>query len=246
MHNLRRTLRALRNFFTGRFFLTMLCATIAGYAAFFLLPSVYKAQEAVVIIPRIKQTLNVGDLIENKHLELVEVGAYNLPANAITDRDEIVGNYVRIPMVAGDFIFADKISAFQIDPQLDTFLKSGLKLVTVTPKGAAQAVASYLSPGDIVSAGTIHEERVEGGGVTKVVYYPVELSKLVVFGVENSRGAPIISAEDELAMSSGQSTSEDLIPKTVTFIADKEQAAMLIAAEYNGGFHLVFEERRAK
>jgi Flp pilus assembly protein CpaB len=188
----------------------------------------------------------VGELIESKHIELVEVGAYNLPPSTIADKDEIIGNYARMPMLSGDYVLPEKISNYQIDPELDTFLRTGLKLVTVTPKGAAQAVASYLSPGDIVSVGTIHEERIEGGGVAKVVYYPEELSKLVVFGVENSRGAPIISTDDEMTLSSGQSVSEDLIPKTITFISDQKQVAMLIEAEYNGGFHLVFEERRAK
>ena len=246
MTSTRRFLRALRNFFTGRLFLTLLCATIAGFAAFYYLPTFYKNQEAVLVIPRVKLPLEVGELIEARHLELVEIGAYNLPSSAMTDRDEIVGSYARVAMLPGDFIFAGKLSSWQIDPELDIFLQSGMKLVTVTPKGAAQTVASYLSPGDIVSAGTIHDERQEGGGVTKVVYYPEELSHLLIFGVENNRGMPLASGEEEIALASGQGAYDDLIPKSITFVVDQIQAAMLIEAEYNGGFHLIFEERRAK
>ncbi|MCL2549092.1 MAG: SAF domain-containing protein [Symbiobacteriaceae bacterium] len=240
--------RALRTFFTGRWFLSLLCLSLAGVGAFYLLPQMYKDQEATTMILRIRERLDPGDLIESRHLERVEVGAHNLPSQALIDDQEILGKFAKVTLFPGDYIFADKIGAFRVDPTMDAFLAANQRLVTVTPKNSAQVLAAHLHPGDIVSIATIRDVRVQSNEIQRVIDYPASLSRLEIFDIENQRGLSLGSSRGgsgAVAITSLQSSSnEDLVPRTITFIVTDEQAALLLDAEYNGGFHIIFRDRR--
>jgi len=240
----------LRVFFTGRWFLSLLCLSLAGVGAFYLLPQMYKDQEATTMVIRIRERLEPGDLIEPRHLEHVEVGAHNLPAQILLQDSEILGQYAKATLFPGDFVYADKIGSYRVDASMDAFLAANQRLVTVTPKNSAQVLAAHLQPGDIVSIATVRDVRVQSNEIQRVIDYPGILSRLEIFDIENQRGASLGSkriGSGSVAISSLQSASsgnEDLIPRTITFIVSDEQAALLLDAEYNGGFHIIFRDRR--
>ncbi|MCL2497164.1 MAG: SAF domain-containing protein [Symbiobacteriaceae bacterium] len=244
---IRKYMRLLRNFFTGRIFLSLLCLGMAAFCAFVLLPGIYKDQSATVSLVRVKEQLEVGTRLEARHVEVVEVGSYNLPPQAVMNPEEVLGFYTATKLYPGDFLFPAKLSQERLGAGFDHLISSGKQLVTVTPKNAAQALASHLQKGDIVSIAIISEARQSTGELQRLLVYPLELSQLEVFAVENQRGTLLQSSangRDTLLLASAQGGVEDLIPKTITFMVDAEQSALLLQAEYNGGFHIIFQERR--
>ena len=240
--------RALRIFFTGRLFLSLLCLAIAAYGAFVVLPQMYRDQEATTQVVRVRERVEAGEVIEARHIELVEVGAYNLPAAAILSDSDVLGLFAKVTLLPGDYIFADKIGSFRIDATIDAILAGNQKLVTITPKNAAQTLAAHLLPGDTVQVATISEMRLSGGEIMRVLDYPEQLSNLTVYSVENMRGVSLANLSDAastLQLSSLQgSSNEDLVPRSITFIVTDAQAELLLSAEYNGGFHIIFRDRR--
>ena len=44
------------------------------------------------------------------HLEVVNVGSYNLPNNVIKDSKAVVGKYAATDLYAGDYLFDSKLS----------------------------------------------------------------------------------------------------------------------------------------
>ena len=242
-----RVLRTIKGFFSGRIFLSLLSLSLAALCAFVFLPALYRDQKATLQVVRVKEKVERGARIASHHVEVVEVGSFNLPQQVLLSLQGIIGCYAQVDLYPGDFVFPEKISLFRIEQRLDSLLASGQQLLTVTPKNAAQSLAAHLRGGDFVSVAVISELRLPTGEMQRVVEYPPELSHLEVYAVENVRGSLLNvdnGARDYPALASTQAGNEDLIPKTVTFIVDGEQGALLLRAEYGGGFHLIFQERR--
>ncbi|MCL2549158.1 MAG: hypothetical protein FWE76_08350, partial [Symbiobacteriaceae bacterium] len=194
---MRRILRGLRNFFTGRIFLSLLSLAIALGIALYVIPDLYKNQEATIIVCRVRLPLEVGDHIEDRHLELTETGAYNLPVGVILSKEEIIGNYARLPMVPGDFVFPEKLTPYRVDGVLDLVMEEGCKLLTITPRGAAAAVSSHIQPGDLIDVVVLKDQRLPDNTVTRVVYHHDELLALTVYDVENSSGHSLGNTDTE-------------------------------------------------
>ena len=238
--------RTLRDFFTGRIFLSLLSFALAAVAAFVLLPGIYRDREATVQITRVKERLDKGQRITPAHLETIEVGAYNLPPGVLPDAETVIGMYAASLLLPGDFLFEAKLTAYRLDPLLDTVIAGGWQLLTVTPKNSAQVLAAHLQSGDIVAVATITESR-QSMEMQRQLDFPEELSQLVVFAVESARGSALGNSGEkgeELLLSSVAAVSEDLVPRTITFMVDEVQARLLLEAEYGGGFHIILKERR--
>ena len=211
------------------------------------MPQIYRDMEATQYMTRVRLPLTIGDEIEARHLEFVEVGAFNLPATAFVYREDVVGLFARVPLFPGQYIFPENVSTYRVSPVMDAFLAAGKRLVTISMSSPAQAISSHIQPGDIVQASLIYEERVPQG-IIRHVYYPEELTRLIVFDVETQRGLSLerIDEEEYIRLASAVGGSEDLIPRTITFVVDDYQAALLIEAEYNAEIHLIFKEREPR
>ena len=239
--------RRIKNFLMSRAFISGISLLIAAIGAFVILPMAYKDQTATLSVVRVKSSIGVGDEITASHIEIIEVGAYNLPAQAIENRDDVLGKYAHIVMLPGDFIFQEKISDYRFDATMDRVLSSGQRLLTITPGTSAAAVSSHLQPGDFVTVSIVKEVR-QGGETIYDISAPESVNAVEIYDVETQRGTSLGatkeygSSDRGLASASG-GAQEDLVPRTITLIVTDEQARVLIDAEYTGRIHLVLKER---
>jgi pilus assembly protein CpaB len=234
----------------NRTLIAAFCLLLAGIITFMMLPRFYSDRGAVTTVIRAAVPIPRGTLIVEEYLVSAEVGALNLPENAITDAEQILGQYALTDILKDDLILPGKTGSFLFSETLDTLMKKKQKLVTVTLPSNAAGVSGHLLPGDIVSVICYIEahERFETDEATgfdirenipaQTRMVP-ELQDITVYAVENAKTEKI----DELEADDDMQT--DPIPKTVTLIVSKEQALKLVEAEYTGKIHLIFERRDA-
>lgn len=232
----------------NRYLIAGVCFLIAAIIAFAVLPGFYADREATATVYRAAESIPRGTQIEAKHLAAVEVGAFNLPANVITDPADVVGQYALIDIPQDDTLMPEKVGAFLFTETLDTLMKKDQRLVTVTVQSVAAGVSGHLEPGDVVSvvnfieAYEMFETDPESGFDVRInvpaetVVYD-ELRSITVFDIENAKTQSMEDARSD------EASSADPIPKTVTLIVTEEQALKLVEAEYSGKIHLVFEKR---
>jgi len=242
----RRLLWALKS----KYLAGALCLLLAAVLAFFVVPNIYRSQEATITVVRAAQDIAAGTLIEAEMLETVEVGAYNLPANAVEDSKDAVGKYAVCDLTDGDMLLSSKLEAKPGDSLLNEAIGDGLYMVTITLHSNAAAMATQLQAGDYVAVVTYSDRSAEdvqweittdeNGEQTitpkdveenfGVTLHP-ELANLQIYAVSDSAGA--------------DATATASIPKTVTFLVNKTQAEMLVKAEYEASLHLIWKGRGA-
>lgn len=235
----------LKKILNNRLYVSGICFFLAAVIAFGLIPAMYHSKGATTQIIVAAGDIKKGTQLTDPMLKNVEVGAYGLPLNLITDKAEIIGQYAAVDMKAGDYIMVSKLQEYRFDQVIDEIIQEGKRLVTVTVPTVASGLSSHLQKGDIVTVANFipEKERFSSGGSiyepSKVIMYP-ELMELTVYDVENAKTE---SADQVRAEGDKNGTGYDPIPKTVTFIATELQAVKLIEAEYNGKIHLILAGR---
>lgn len=238
----------MKQILKNRIFISVMCLLIAGIIAFIAIPSMYKQKVATIQILVPNTEIKKGTQIAGTMLSTVEVGAYGLPSDLITDKALIVGKYTAVDISKNDYLMAQKFKDFLFDDTLDNIIKDGKMLVTVTLPTVASGLSSHLEKGDTVTVSNFipEKERITPDGMlvepSKVVMYS-ELKEVVIYDIENAQTE---STADVRQNSDKNGTGYDPIPKTVTLIVDEVQAEKLIEAEYNGKIHLIFVERTVK
>ena len=231
----------------SRIFLAFICAAGAAAIAFFVIPNMYKDQEVRVQALRFSTSLQKGDLISYAALEVVEMGALNLPPGIIFDKEAVVGKYAQTVVSKGDFVFSDKIGDYIFDKTLDAVIAQKKRLVTITVPSTAAGLFSHLKKGDIVHIACYIPEK-EQYTIEGVLFepsqieIPYEMRNLTVYGVENAQTESTEHAR-ELIEAENRTVSADPIPKLITLIATEAQAIRLVEAEYSGKLHLIFVSR---
>ena len=238
---------------TSRWAAATLCLIFAAVIAFVVMPAAFKDQSATYQIARIAVFVPKGEQIQEQHLSMAEVGAYNLPNKTLKTKEEIIGMYARTDLFPGDYVFPEKIDKYRNDAILDDITNQGKRLVTITPRSNAAGIAGHLQPGDIVSVALIREiirqTDTIGSLRSQEISYPEELQYLVIYDLENQHGISVaadVQAGASFSSAGSGGASVDRIPKTITFIADEAQARMLIEAEHNGLIQLTFIERKGQ
>jgi pilus assembly protein CpaB len=237
-------LKLLKN----RSIISVLCLFVAGIVAFVALPRFYQNREAVTTVYRAAAPIPRGTLIEARHIESAEVGAFNLTDRVITEQEFIIGQYALTDIPQHDLILPEKIGEFIFTQTLDTLMKQGRRLVSVTLPSNAAGLSGHLQSGDIVSVVVYiaqHDMFVtdEQTGFDMRLNVPAqtlllpELQDISVYAIENSKAE---SMED---LQNSEEMTADTVPKTVTLIVSEEQAVKLVEAENTGKIHLVFERR---
>ena len=214
-------------FLQNKIIIGTLCIIVAGAFAFGVLPSMYKGKGGTEKIVKVNATISAGTKIEEAMLVETEVGSFGLPENVIRDKQDVVGKFARTEISADDLILKSKLSDFAANEKLDGIKSNGQKLITVTLPSIAAGVGNHLQSGDIISL-------ICFVGDAPVIYE--ELKNLEVYSIENDDAQNIEDAnpdEDET----------DKIAATLTLIVNDIQAEKLVAAEYSGKLHAVFEKR---
>lgn len=213
----------------NRFLYGIISILLAAVIAFIAIPAVTKKTSSTVQIVRVKNPLERGQLIQEKDLELIEVGSYNLPEQLAQNLDDVSGAYAAADLMPGDYILASKVSSSPLssDPALNA-IPDGMTAISVTTQTSAAALSDKLQAGDIVRLYHYYDQL---NPLAPVEDIP-ELRYMQILSVTDSKGNPIdytrpLDEEEERPQTA-----------TITVLASPEQAMLLTRYENEGVLHV--------
>lgn len=215
--------------FRNRTVIGVLCILMALIICFGITPLFSRSASEKTEIVRVTKDIKEGDEITAEMVQTVEVGAYNLPQNLMTDKKEVVGKYATADLAAGDYILSSKLSAVPAAENAYLYNLDGKKqAISVTIKSFATGLSGKLESGDIV---TVIVADYQGKGETAI---PPELQYVEVISVTASSGYDA---------NTGEVVDEKELPSTVTLLVTTEQAKVLAELEQDSELHLALVYR---
>ena len=215
--------------FRNRTVVGVLCILLALIICFGVTPLFSRSASEKTEIIRVTKDIKEGDEITAEMVQTVEVGAYNLPQNLMTDKKDVVGKYATADLAAGDYILSSKLSALPAAENAYLYNLDGTKqAISVTIKSFATGLSGKLESGDIV---TVIVADYQGKGETAI---PPELQYVEVISVTASSGYDA---------NTGEVVDEKELPSTVTLLVTTEQAKVLAELEQDSELHLALVYR---
>lgn len=215
--------------FRNRTVIGVLCILLALIICFGVTPLFSRSASEKTEIVRVTKDIKEGDEIAAEMVQTVEVGAYNLPQNLMTDKKEVIGKYATADLAAGDYILSSKLSAVPAAENAYLYNLDGKKqAISVTIKSFATGLSGKLESGDIV---TVIVADYQGKGETAI---PPELQYVEVISVTASSGYDA---------NTGEVVDEKELPSTVTLLVTTEQAKVLAELEQDSELHLALVYR---
>ena len=215
--------------FRNRTVIGVLCILLALIICFGVTPLFSRSASEKTEIVRVTKDIKEGDEITAEMVQTVEVGAYNLPQNLMTDKKEVVGKYATADLAAGDYILSSKLSAVPAAENAYLYNLDGKKqAISVTIKSFATGLSGKLESGDIV---TVIVADYQGKGETAI---PPELQYVEVISVTASSGYDA---------NTGEVVDEKELPSTVTLLVTTEQAKVFAELEQDSELHLALVYR---
>ena len=215
--------------FRNRTVIGVLCILLALIICFGVTPLFSRSASEKTEIVRVTKDIKEGDEITAEMVQTVEVGAYNLPQNLMTDKKEVVGKYATADLAAGDYILSSKLSAVPAAENAYLYNLDGKKqAISVTIKSFATGLSGKLESGDIV---TVIVADYQGKGETAI---PPELQYVEVISVTASSGYDA---------NTGEVVDEKELPSTVTLLVTTELAKVLAELEQDSELHLALVYR---
>ena len=215
--------------FRNRTVIGVLCILLALIICFGVTPLFSRSASEKTEIVRVTMDIKEGDEITAEMVQTVEVGAYNLPQNLMTDKKEVVGKYATADLAAGDYILSSKLSAVPAAENAYLYNLDGTnQAISVTIKSFAVGLSGKLESGDIV---TVIVADYQGKGETAI---PPELQYVEVISVTASSGYDA---------NTGEVVDEKELPSTVTLLVTTEQAKVLAELEQDSELHLALVYR---
>lgn len=215
--------------FRNRTVIGVLCILLALIICFGITPLFSRSASEKTEIIRVTKDIKEGDEITAEMVQMVEVGAYNLPQNLMTDKKDVVGKYATADLAAGDYILSSKLSAVPAAENAYLYNLDGTKqAISVTIKSFATGLSGKLESGDIV---TVIVADYQGKGETAI---PPELQYVEVISVTASSGYDA---------NTGEVVDEKELPSTVTLLVTTEQAKVLAELEQDSELHLALVYR---
>ena len=206
--------------FSSRTVIGVVCIVLALLITFGVAPLVNRFTDQKVDIVRLKADVSRGQIITADHLEVVNVGSYNLPKNVIKDGKAVVGKYAATDLYAGDYLFDSKLTLDNKSADDVLLGLDGKKVaISVNISDFAAGLSDKLENGDIVSVIIYDKEN-------DISYTPAALQYVKVITTTTSDGID----KDEL-VEGGKSA-------TVTVLVTPEQAELL--ANYNSTTNVHF------
>ena len=215
--------------FRNRTVIGVLCILLALIICFGVTPLFSRSASEKTEIVRVTKDIKEGDEITAEMVQTVEVGAYNLPQNLMTDKKEVIGKYATADLAAGDYVLSSKLSADPAAENAYLYNLDGKKqAISVTIKSFATGLSGKLESGDIV---TVIVADYQGKGETAI---PPELQYVEVISVTASSGYDA---------NTGEVVDEKELPSTVTLLVTTEQAKVLAELEQDSELHLALVYR---
>lgn len=220
-------------FLKNRTVLGVVCIALALIICFAITPLFNASKSSTMKIIRIKNDVKIGQEITSKDIEVVEVGAYNMPSEVLQKSEDVVGKYAAAEMIKGEYVLSAKISDTPASENAYLYGLTGDKrAISITIPSFAGGLSGKLISGDIVSVIAVdYKEK----GETLV---PEELQYVEVIAVTDSKGN-----DDETVTVKPDGEEETELPETVTLLVTPEQANILAELEAEGEIHVALVYR---
>ncbi len=220
-------------FLKNRTVLGVICIALALIICFAITPLFNASKSSTMKIVRIKNDLKIGQEITSKDIEVVEVGAYNMPSEVMQKSEDVVGKYASAEMIKGEYVLAAKISDSPASENAYLYNLTGEKrAISITIPSFAGGLSGKLISGDIVSVIAVdYKEK----GETVV---PDELQYVEVIAVTDKKGN-----DDETVTVKPDGEEETELPETVTLLVTPEQANILAELEAESEIHVALVYR---
>lgn len=220
-------------FLKNRTVLGVICIALSLIICFAITPLFNASKSSTMKIVRIKSDLKIGQEITSKDIEVVEVGAYNMPSEVVQKSEDVVGKYATAEMIKGEYVLAAQISDTPASENAYLYGLTGEKrAISITIPSFAGGLSGKLISGDIVSVIAVdYKEK----GETVV---PEELQYVEVIAVTDKKGN-----DDETVTVKPDGEEETELPETVTLLVTPEQANILAELEAEGEIHVALVYR---
>ena len=208
----------------NRTIIGIVCIVLALVVTFAVAPLVNKMAESKIDIVRMTKDVVQGHQISENDIEVVKVGGYNLPADVILKKENVVGRFATTDLKAGDYLFPSKLTSTS-DKANDVFrtLDGTKQAISITIQTFAGGLSGKLQNGDIVQLVVYENDRSEA-------FIPGGLTYVKVITTTTAEGAD----KDELTVNE-DGTYE--LPSTVTLLVNQAQAKLLVEYENKGRIH---------
>lgn len=223
--------------FRNRTVIGVICILLSLAICFGVTPMFTRSASEKTTALRVSAPIANGDEITKDMVESVEVGAYNLPLNISTEKEDVIGKYATADLDVGDYILTSKLSDEPAAENAYLYNLDGSKqAMSVSIKSFATGLSGKLKSGDIVS---VVVADYQGLGETVI---PPELQYVEVISVTADSGYDANTEEN--------TPEEKELPSTVTLLVTVEQAKVLASLEQDSNIHLSLvyrgdEEKRA-
>lgn len=212
----------------NRFLFGLLSLLLAAIIAFVALPTIARQTNGKTEIVRVKQPVLKGEQLNSGNVEVVEVGSYNLPANAARSLDDVKGLYAIADLFQGDFILTTKISVTPVSSDVAlNHIPSGKVAISLSVKTLASGLSDKLQSGDIIR-----------------IYHFLDVSEEVpelrfvkVLSVTDAKGLNVDNTKEPGTDEEKQQSA------TITVLASPEQARIITAMENDGVAHVALISR---
>lgn len=220
-------------FLKNRTVLGVICIALALIICFAITPLFNASKSSTMRIVRVKNDLKIGQEITAKDIEIVEVGAYNLPSEVVKKSEAVVGKYAAAEMIKGEYVLAAKISDTPASENAYLYGLTGEKrAISITIPSFAGGLSGKLISGDIVSVIAVDYRE------TGETIVPDELQYVEVIAVTDKKG------NDEVTTTIKPDGEEETsLPETVTLLVTPEQANILAELEAQGEIHVALVYR---
>ena len=220
-------------FLKNRTVLGVVCIALALIICFAITPLFNASKSSTMKIVRVKSNLKIGQEITSKDIEVVEVGAYNMPSEVMKNSEDVIGKYASAEMIKGEYVLAAKISDTPASENAYLYNLTGKKrAISITIPSFAGGLSGKLISGDIVSVIAIDYKE---NGETVV---PEELQYVEVIAVTDKKGN-----DDETTTIKPDGEEETELPETVTLLVTPEQANIWAELEAEGEIHVALVYR---
>ncbi len=208
----------------NRTIIGIICIVLALVVTFAVAPLVNRMAESRVNIVRMTKDVVRGHQISENDVEVVKVGGYNLPADIILKKENVVGRFATTDLKTGDYLLPSKLTNTS-DKANDVFrtLNGDKQAISITIQTFAGGLSGKLQNGDIV-------QLVVYRNSTAKTFIPGALTYVKVITTTTAEGAD----KDELTVNE-DGTYE--LPSTVTLLVNQAQAKLLVEYENSGRIH---------
>ena len=139
-------------FLKNRTVIGVICIALSLVICFAVTPLFNASRSSTTKVVRLKNDLKIGQEITAKDIEVVEVGAYNLPSEILKKSEDVVGKYASAEMKKSEFVMSSKISDTPASENAYLYGLTGEKrAISITIPSFAGGLSGKLISGDIVS-----------------------------------------------------------------------------------------------